>query len=64
MLEGTAPAVALVFVALGVIFLAVTLRDALKAQDQLTPARKTWTLIAMIFAAVAIGLFLLNTFTG
>jgi len=64
MFEGTVPAVALVFVALGVIFLAVTLRDALSSQGQLTPARKTWTLIAMIFAAVAIGLFFLNTFTG
>ena len=64
MFEGTVPAVALVFVAIAVIFLAVTLRDALKAQDQLTPARKTWTLVSMIFSAVAIGLFVLNTFSG
>lgn len=64
MFQGTVPAVALVFVALAVIFLAVALRDSLKAQDQLTPARKTWTLIAIIFSAVAIGLFFLHTFTG
>ena len=62
MFEGTVPAVALVFVALAVIFVAVTLRDFLKEQGQLTPARKTWLLIAFIFSAVAIGLFLMHTF--
>lgn len=62
MFEGTVPAVALVFVALAVIFLALTLRDFLKEQGQLTPARKTWLLIALIFSAVTVGLFLLHTF--
>ena len=64
MFEGTVPAVALVFVALAVVFVAVTVRDALKEQDRLNPARKTWLLMAFIFAAVAIGLFVLHTFVG
>ena len=62
MFEGTVPAVALVFVALAVIFVAAAVRDFLKEQGQLTPARKTWLLIALIFSAVAIGLFLMHTF--
>ena len=52
MFEGTVPAVALVFAALAVIFVAITLRDFLKDQGQLTPARKTWILMALIFSAV------------
>lgn len=62
MFEGTLPAVAVVFVAIAVIFVALALRDFLKAQEQLTPARNTWLRIAIIFCAVAIGLFLLHTF--
>ena len=63
MFEGSLPAVAVVFVAIGIIFLAVTLRNFLQAEGKLTPARKTWILIAMIFGAVPIGLFLLHTFS-
>ncbi len=62
MFEGTLPAVAVVFVALAVVFVAAALRDFLKDQGQLTPARKTWLLIAFIFCAVTIGLFLMHTF--
>ena len=62
MFEGTVPAVALVFVALAVVFVAFSVRDYLKEQAQLTPARKTWLRVAFIFSAVAIGLFLLHTF--
>ncbi len=62
MFEGTVPAVALVFVALAVIFVAAALRDFLKEQGQLTPARKTWLRVAFIFSAVTIGLFLMHTF--
>lgn len=62
MFEGTVPAVALVFVALAVIFVAVTVRDFLKEQGQLNPARKTWLLVAFIFCAVSIGLFVMHTF--
>ena len=62
MFEGTVPAVAVVFVALAIIFTALALQDFLKDQDQLTPARKTWLRIALIFSAVAIGLFLMHTF--
>ena len=64
MFEGTVPAVALVFVALAVIFVTLALRDFLKETGQLNPARKTWLLIALIFSAVTIGLFLMNTFAA
>jgi hypothetical protein len=47
-----------------VIFLSLTLRDYLTAETKLTPARKAWLRIAVIFAAVAIGLFIVNTFVS
>lgn len=62
MFEGTVPAVALVFVTLAVVFVGVALRDFLTGEGQLTPARKTWLLIAFIFCAVSIGLFAMHTF--
>lgn len=64
MFEGTVPAVSVMFVALAVVFVAAAVRDALKARDELTPARKTWLTVAFIFSAVAIGLFLIHTFGG
>jgi len=57
-----APAVVIVFLALSVVFVALALRDYLKEKGELTPARKTWILISFIFAAVAIGLFVVHTF--
>ena len=54
------PSLGPVFVGLGVIFLAVCLRDYLKAEGKLTPSRKTWLTIAAIFAVVGIALFVLQ----
>jgi hypothetical protein len=60
----TTGGVALVLIAIAVIFLSLTLRDYLTAETKLTPARKAWLRIAVIFAAVAIGLFIVNTFVS
>jgi hypothetical protein len=51
---------ALVFVALAIIFVALALRDYLRGEGQLTPARQTWLRVAFIFAGVGIGLYLLR----
>jgi hypothetical protein len=53
-----------VFVALGIIFLAAVVRDSLKSEGKLTPARSAWLGITFIFAAVAIGLFLVQILVG
>jgi hypothetical protein len=60
----TTPGVAIVFVAVAVIFVSLTLRDYLIGEAKLNPARKAWLRIAIIFAAVAIGLFIVNTFAA
>lgn len=62
MLGGTAPAVAIVFVALAVVFAGWSLRDYLMEAGALTPARKTWLRVSFIFSAIAVGLFLWHTF--
>jgi hypothetical protein len=62
MFGGIVPAVAIVFAALGVIFVGVTVRDFLIAEGKLTPGRKTWLRVAFIFSGVAIGLFVWHTF--
>jgi len=49
-----AGSVALLFVALAVIFLGAAFKNYVNAEGKLTPARKTWLHIAFIFAAVAI----------
>jgi hypothetical protein len=59
---GTVPPVAIVFVALGIIFLGAAFRDFLIEEGKLTPARKTWLRIAFIFAGVGIGLFVWHSF--
>ncbi|HVO83154.1 MAG TPA: hypothetical protein VMU60_01895 [Syntrophobacteria bacterium] len=56
------PSLAVVFVALAVVFVGIALRDYLKAEGKLSIARKTWLRIAFIFAGVGIGLFFLETF--
>ncbi len=55
------PPLGTVLVGLAVIFLAIAFRNFLKAEGKLTPARKTWLRIAIIFAAVAIVLFFATT---
>lgn len=49
-----------VFLALAIIFVSLALRDYLKGEGKLTPARKTWLLMAMIFSAVALMQFLFH----
>jgi len=58
----TAPTVPIIFVAIAVIFVTLALRDFLKDESKLTPARSTWLRMAMIFAAVAIALVVVKTF--
>jgi hypothetical protein len=53
---------ALVFVALAIVFVALALRDYLREQRQLSPARHTWLRIALIFASVGIGLYVVRLF--
>ncbi len=53
---------AIVFVALAVVFIGVALRDYLKTEGKLTIARKIWLRMAFIFAGVGIGLYLVHTF--
>lgn len=48
------PVLGTVFVGLAVIFLSLTIRDYLRSEGKLTPARRTWLRIALIFAAVGI----------
>jgi hypothetical protein len=52
----------IVFVAIAVVFLGIAFRDYLKAQGQLTIARRVWLRIAFIFAGVGIGLYVVQTF--
>ncbi len=58
----TMTSIAVVFLAIAIIFLAIVLRDYLKAEDKLNIARKIWLRMTFIFAAVALGLYLLNLF--
>ena len=51
-----------VFVAIAVIFVAVVLRDYLKEEGKATIACKIWIRLAIIFAAVGIGLFFVQVF--
>ncbi len=62
MFDANVPAVAIVFLALSTVFVALALRDYLKERGALTPARKTWLLVAFIFAAIAIFQFIMFSF--
>jgi len=62
MLEGTVPSVAIVLVAIAVIFAAAALRDFLRAEGKLTAARQGWLRMTFIFAGVAIALFAWHSF--
>ncbi len=54
--------IGIVFVAIGVIFIGIALRDYLNAEGKMTIARKIWLRIAFIFAGVGIGLFFMQIF--
>ena len=45
-----------VFVEIAVIFVSIVLADYLKEEGKLSPARKTWLLIAIIFSIVSLAL--------
>jgi NO-binding membrane sensor protein with MHYT domain len=62
MFGGNVPGVTIVFVALAVVFAALAFQDFLREEGKLTPARKTWLRMALIFSAVSIGLFVWHTF--
>ena len=53
-------AVGVLFVAIAVIFLAAALRDYLTAEGKFSPARRTWVRVAVIFASVAIALYVVQ----
>jgi hypothetical protein len=55
--------ISIVFVAIAVIFVGVALRDYLKVEGMMTIAPIIWIRMAIIFAAVGIGLFFVQIFT-
>jgi hypothetical protein len=55
------PPLGLVLVGLAVIFHAAAFHNYLKAEGKLTPPRKTWLRIAIIFSVVAIVLYFATT---
>ena len=56
--------VSLIFVALGVVFVAAAVRDDLSQAERLSPARRTWLRMATIFAAIAMALVAFRLLTG
>jgi hypothetical protein len=62
MFGSNVPAVAFLFAALSAVFAILAARDFLGHAGRPTPARKTWLRMAVIFSAVAVGLFVWHTF--
>jgi hypothetical protein len=52
--------ISLIFLALAVIFLVVSVRDYLRTKGKKHPARQTWLRVSFIFAAVGIVLALVD----
>lgn len=52
------PPILLIFPALAVLFLCLTVLDVLRHGPKLSPASKVWLRIGLIFAAVSVYLFL------
>jgi hypothetical protein len=52
--------IALVFIVLAIIFLAVSVRDYLSTKAKSNPARQTWLRVSLIFAAVGVVLALMH----
>ena len=59
---GEVPGVVFLFMALAVVFAVLATRDFVREQGRPTPARKTWTRMALIFFVVSVGLFVWHTF--
>lgn len=53
-----------VLIGLAVIFLGLAMQDFWKTENKLTPARKTWVRIAIIFSAISIGLYVVQVITA
>ncbi len=49
----------IIFLAIALVFVGVALRDYLKTEGKMTIARKIWIRMALIFAGVGIGLFIM-----
>lgn len=64
MVGESVPAVAIVLVALAVVFVAAAVRNYFAEHGGLSAARSTWLRMAFIFSAVAIGLFVWHTFVA
>jgi len=56
------PFVSSVFFAISVIFLIISFRDYVKNGRTMTIARRIWLRMALIFAIVGIGLYILRTY--
>jgi preprotein translocase subunit SecG len=54
--------VSVIFLAIAIILLIASFRDYLKSKGEKTIARRIWLRMALIFAAVAVGLYFLNHF--
>ena len=54
------PQPGLLLIAIAIIFLSLTLRDFLVAEGKLTPARKTWLRVALIFAVLSVVMYVLQ----
>jgi hypothetical protein len=55
---GNPVSIAVIFIAISVIFICVAFRDFLKAEGKMTIARRTWIRMALIFAGVGIGIYI------
>ncbi len=58
----TQPYIGIIFLTIALVFVGVALRDYLKTEGKMTIARKIWIRMALIFAGVGIGLFLMQIF--
>ena len=54
--------IGIVFVAIAVIFISISFRNYLEEEGKATIARTVWIRMAIIFAAVGIGLFFVQMF--
>ena len=58
----TAPAIGVLFISLGAIFLGLAVRDYVKKGATSTPARKAWLRIGVLFTGVGIFLYVFHTY--
>ena len=59
----TISVVSIIFLVIAIILIIASIRDYLKSKCEKTIARKIWLRMALIFTAVAVGLFFLNHFS-